>query len=278
MTATFAGACGAVVGAGAFVVVLALAGAAPAPSEGRARRRSHRGAAVRGTSAVLCALVVYGATSWPVMAVVGAFGGWTAPELLARRRGRSRAADRIEAVASWAEMVRDLLAASGGLQQAIAASAAVAPPAIRDDVASLAARARLGQLAEALRRFADDLDTPVADVLVASLLLAAEQQAANLGAALTAAAAAARSQVAMRQQVEAGRSRTYTARRVVVGVTLTFTGSLLVLNRSYLEPFASPAGQVALVVIAACLGGGLWAIGKVGRFEEPARLFARSPE
>jgi tight adherence protein B len=278
VTATFAGACGAVVGVGVFVVVLAVAGAVPGPSERRARRRSATGRAVRATGALLCALLVYRATGWPVIALVGGFGGWTAPEALARRRVRSGGADRVEAVASWAEMVRDLLAASGGLQQAIAASAPVAPPAIRDHVASLAARARLGQLPDALRRFADDVDSAVADVLVASLLLAAEQQAANLGAALTAAATAARSQVAMRQQVEAGRSRTYTARRVVVGVTLAFTGSLLVLNRSYLEPFASPSGQVALVVIAACLGGGLWAIGRMGRFEEPARLFARSPE
>ncbi|HEX9992274.1 MAG TPA: type II secretion system F family protein [Acidimicrobiales bacterium] len=261
---------------GAFLVLLSVVGAVPAAPARGARRRSRPGVAVRAAGAVLCALPVYGATGWLVMAVVAGFGGWMAPELVARRRRTSHRADRVDAVASWAEMVRDLLAASGGLQQAIAASAAVAPPAIRDDVASLAARARLGLLAEALRRFADDVDSPVADVLVASLLLAAEQQAANLGAALTAAARAARSQVAMRQQVEAGRSRTYTARRVVVGVTLGFTGSLLVLNRSYLEPFASPAGQVALLVIAACLGGGLWAIGRMGRFEEPARLFGSS--
>lgn len=31
----------------------------------------------------------------------------------------------------------------------------------------------------------------------------------------------------------------------------------------------------SLAAIVACLAGGLWMIGRLGRFEEPARLFRR---
>lgn len=265
--------CGAVVGLGVLLIFVAARG-------GPARRapvdpsRGDERVPVRTAGSIAAAATAYGVTGWLVAALAAGVAGWLTPDIVARRR-RPSSLERTEAIASWAEMLRDLLAAAGGLQQAVAASATVAPAAIRREVTDLAARAQRGDLTGALRRFADDIDTPVADVLVAALALSAAHHGAHLGNALGAAAKAARAQVAMRQQVEASRSRTYTARRVVVGVTVAFAAFLFVLNRTYLEPFGTPAGQVALALIAACLAGGLLMIGRLGRFEEPVRLFRR---
>src|SRR5438445_520650 len=89
----------------------------------------------------------------------------------------------------------------------------------------------------ARRVFADDLADPTADLVVASLVLAADRHARRLGDLLTALATAAREEAAMRLRVEAGRARTRTAVRVVVSTTLLMAVGLSILNRGYLHPY-----------------------------------------
>src|SRR3546814_11393172 len=79
----------------------------------------------------------------------------------------------IEGIASWAEMLRDTMAAAGGLEQSIIASATVAPPAIRREVAALAVRLERERLPIALQEFATQVDDPTCALVVAALLLAA---------------------------------------------------------------------------------------------------------
>ena len=57
-----------------------------------------------------------------------------------RRNRRGEAVGRIEAVAGWSEMLRDTMAGAAGLEQAIVATATVAPLPIRAEVATLAVR------------------------------------------------------------------------------------------------------------------------------------------
>jgi len=53
---------------------------------------------------------------------------WGAPGLLAgRSKGRDELMARVRAIAGWAEMLRDTLAGAAGLEQAIVATAPVAP-------------------------------------------------------------------------------------------------------------------------------------------------------
>ena len=61
--------------------------------------------------------------------------------LMGVRAERDRLMRRSEAVASWAEMLRDTIAAHAGLQEAIAVTARVAPAPIRTEVQTLAVRA-----------------------------------------------------------------------------------------------------------------------------------------
>ena len=60
---------------------------------------------------------------------------------------------------------------------------------------------------------------PTCDLVVAALILAAEHQAQRLGELLGSLAAAARDQATMRLRVEAGRARTRTSVKVIVGAT-----------------------------------------------------------
>ncbi|WP_309114719.1 type II secretion system F family protein [Saccharothrix sp.] len=183
--------------------------------------------------------------------------------------------ERIEAIASWAEMLRDTLSAAAGLEQAILATAPLAPSPIREDVGELAAGIRTGERLEpALRRLADRWEDPVGDLVVAALLLAARQQTLQLAELLGSLADAARSQATMRMRVEAGRSRTRTSVRVIVGTTATFAAAVVVLNRDYLAAFDGITGQLVLLMIGGLFAAGFAWLARIARIAEPERFLS----
>jgi Flp pilus assembly protein TadB len=202
----------------------------------------------RTAAATAAAIVVGAATGWVVGALLAALAVWGLPGLLGADREFDRRVARVEAVAVWTETLRDTLAASAGLHQAIAATAATAPEAIRGEVGELAARLhRRERLAPALRAFADDLADPGADLVVAALVLAAEHQARRLAPLLGELAATARAQVEMRRRVHTGRARTRATMRIVVATTLVFAAGLVLFNRGFLAPYGTAAGQLVLL-------------------------------
>jgi hypothetical protein len=219
------------------------------------------------------------ATGWFAGGVLTASAVWFLPALVGPDRAHVRRVARIEAVASWTEMLRDTLSAAAGLEQAILATAPLAPAAIRGDVATLALRLRSGhRLVPALRLLAEDLADPAADLVIASLVLAAEHQARQLGDLLGSLAEAARAQAAMRMRVETGRARTRTSVRVVVGTTIAFAVGVVALNRGYLTAYDSPLGQAVLLVIGALFGGGFcWLTRIVAGRGAPRVLSLREP-
>lgn len=116
----------------------------------------------------------FAVTGWPAAGVLAGACAWVAPMLVGVRAHRDRLTRRSDAVASWTEMLRDTIASHAGLQEAIAVSARVAPAPIRAEVQALAIRAERETLSAALRRFAADIEDPVADLVVASLVIAAD--------------------------------------------------------------------------------------------------------
>ena len=109
----------------------------------------------------------------------------------------------IEAIAAWTESLRDTAGAAAGLEQAIPATVTAAHPLLRRPLRELAARldGRV-PLPEALARFADDVDDPAADLVVAALTLNARQRAGGLDRILTSLAASSRAELEMRRNVE----------------------------------------------------------------------------
>lgn len=230
-------------------------------------------------AAVVVGVVTGVVTGWVVGAVLAGLACWALPPVLGRDPRHAGQVVRIEAIATWTEMLRDTLAAAAGLEQAILATAPLAPAAIRPRISELSARLGNGErLAPALRVLADELADPTADLVIASLVLAAEHQARQLGELLGSLALAAREQASLRMRVQAGRARTRTSVRVIVGTTLGFAAAMVLLDRSYLAAYDSVIGQVMLLVVGALFAAGFAWLARIAMVPEPLRFFSRSTE
>ncbi|MFF4690472.1 type II secretion system F family protein [Streptomyces sp. NPDC001307] len=214
-------------------------------------------------------------TTWPVAAVLTTIAVLTLPGLLGPDRHATRRTERMEALATWTEMLRDTLSAAAGLEQAVLATTDIAPAALEPEMRQLAAAVRSGHpLPTALRAFAQEADDPLADVVVAALVMAAEQQGSHLAPLLGELAESVREQVAMRQRINAGRASVRTGVRVTVSVTLGMMLGLVVFNRPYMDPFDSLTGQVVLAVVGALFAASFTYLSVFGRIEEPVRLIS----
>lgn len=274
MSALVVGVSAATAVAGVLIMVAAWTGVLSRP-EGKSpwwRRWRTEHLSARMVCAAVGALVGWLVTGWPVMAAALAWAGWVTPGLIGIGRARRRQLARSEAIATWAESLRDLLSAAAGLREAIARSADVAPPAIRKEVVALEKRTQRGELTTALRRFAVDVDDQIADTIVIALELTESRATSDIADLLGAAARSARESVAMQQRINATRSRTFRTAQLVSGVLVAFVAGVIVINREYLEPFDDAAGQVALAVVVALFAAAIAALVRLSRPPLPPRL------
>jgi tight adherence protein B len=277
MSAATAGILGALAGLGVILIVAGLRRtAAPERSPrlsqlaGRIRQEATT-SRVAGT--LVTAAVVAAVTRWPSGTVLAGLAAWFLPRALGPDREHARALERIEAIATFTEMLRDTISAAAGLEQAILAAEPVAPAPVREHVVLLAARIRRGQrLPAALRAFAAETADPTADLVVAALLLAAEQQARDLAQLLGSLADSARQHAVMRMRVAAGRARVRTAARIIIAVTMLLVIGLLAWSRAFLQPYGTPAGQLMLLVVGACFAAGFWWLHRISVMGSDPRL------
>jgi Flp pilus assembly protein TadB len=238
-------------------------------------------AAGRRHRAVFAASLLAGAITWlftglPVLALVASAAVPGLPWLLAAGSAERRAVARVEAVGDWTRRLRDVAETGAGLQAAIIASAATAPAVIAGQVGALAGRLQAGwQAHAALLRFADEINDPVGDQIVAALLLHLKDRGDKLGAVLTAIATAAARDVAMRKEADAERASARFAIRFMTGLSALAVG-VAVLSGEYLQPYATPTGQVLMVVLAGLFVGLLWWVRRLSRPAPAPRLLARA--
>lgn len=221
------------------------------------------------------AILVLLGTGWIVGGVIAGVGGFAIPGLLGANGRHHHEIEHIEAIASWTEQLRDTLAAANGLEHAVSASAHVAPAAISGAVERLATRIEYESLADALLPFADELDHPLADFVVAAIRVAAEREARELGPLLGHLAECARDEARMRMRVWVGRARMRTTVRVVgivIGVSLV---GLYALDRDYLAAYDGFSGQIALLIVALMFALSIVLLERMGRIAMPARFVGR---
>jgi hypothetical protein len=226
----------------------------------------------RAALVIAATAAAWAVTGWPAAGVVAGAAAGVAPMLAGTRRRRVEMNARSEALAVWAEMLRDTISAHAGLREAIAVTARVAPLPIRIEVQALAVQAEHEPLGEALRRFAAEVADPVADLIVAALTIAADRQAHRLAELLAQIAVAAREEVAMRLRVETGRARTYASARALVAITFGLAVALLVFSPSFMRPYDTATGQVVLVTIGVLFAAALWSLVLLGRPGASPRL------
>ena len=226
--------------------------------------------------AAVGAALVFALTGWPVAAVITAAAILRLPRPLAARSERADESAKTEAIASWAEMIRDNIAGSAGLEQALIASASVAPTAIAPELRRFVGRVDRMSTVDALIRLGEDLDHPSADLVVVALVNAARMEARELGPLLGRLADTIRADVRMRLRVEVGRARIRTSARIVVATTLVTIGFLFAFSRQLLEAYDSTTGQVWLVVVAGVFALGGWMLHSYGQIDMPERFAART--
>ncbi|MFW2335015.1 type II secretion system F family protein [Ilumatobacter sp.] len=232
-----------------------------------------RALAVRLTGAFVVGVLVLVVSGWVLPAVVVGVGAvWVIAGWQKRDKSGNVEIARLDALASWIENVRDVLMAGEQPIGAITSTVGACPPVIRPHIRRLAAGLSRQDPEIVFRRFADDLDDPLADLVAAGLAIAIRRGARTVPV-LTALAEQTRQQVDRRRLIEAERAPT---RREVQALTLimgTLVVLLLVFGRSqYLDAYDTSGGQLFLAVM---LGGYVALILRVQRlaaFPRPSRF------
>ncbi|GAB3863117.1 type II secretion system F family protein [Nocardioides maradonensis] len=273
---------GAAVGVGAAMLLLGMHRRPPAAATpGRRSFTVSPGRMRRLAVGVVVGLVILVLTRWIVLAVVAAVVIAFWDRILGGAAEERRAIARAEGLAAWIESLRDTIAGAVGLEQAIPATAANAAASVRPALNLLVDRLRVREpMPDALADFADDLDDPSADLVVAALILNARLRGPGLRDVLTALAESARDELDVRRRVEGSRRSTRRSVQIVIGVIVVVAGLLVLLNRSYVAPYQSAMGQLVLAVVIGLFGLGVLWLRRLSGVEEAERFLvaARSPQ
>ncbi len=259
--------------AAAFVAGCALAwsGLHVTPTSGGPRRRVSATPALAG---LLSGLGVLAVSGWLLAAaVVGVLVGWAVVRRRSWVRGDDVGAERVEALASWVENVRDVLQAAGQPIGAIGATTGTCPMVLRAQVRALYARLSAGQPAEVVfRRFADELDDPLADLVAVGLLIAVSR-GAQTDQVLSALAEQARHQADRRRIVEAERAPMRREVQLVSIVMCALLAGMFIFARdSYLDAYDTASGQVFLGAILCGYAALLVRVGRLSQYPRPSRF------
>lgn len=245
--------------------VVARPASAMLSSRVQARLATGRGARLMGLGrrsvTVLAASVGVGfvvavLTGWVVAVLLVPAAAVGLPALLRAAPAKSSIA-RAEAMEEWTRSLAGVLGAGMGIEQALIATLKSTPDAIRPEVSTLVARLRgRWPVREALRAFADDLDDATGDLIAAALLIGADRRGTGLEPVLEALAKTVAEDVSVRRSIEADRDKPRANARWITAITV---GALVVmaLTGSYLAPYGTPLGQVALLLLLTVHTGAL---------------------
>ena len=226
-------------------------------------RRLHlrRGRRSQLAIAITTAAVVLGAGAW-----------WAAAGWQRRQRYGRVEIERIEALASWIENLRDVLIAGDQPIGAIAATVNTCPPIIRPHVRRLVAGLGRQDPDIVFRRFADDIDDPIGDLVATGLMIAVRRGARTVGV-LSALAEQARQHADRRRLVEAERAPTRREVTMLTAIMAALVVALFVFGRSdYLHAYDEASGQLFLAVAVAGYAVLLARVQRLARFPRAARF------
>lgn len=231
----------------------------------RARRRAAYAAGA--------GLLVAAITRWPVAAGATAALIWLWPTMFGAGRVGAVKVERLEALATWTESLRDSIAGSIGLEQAIKHSTSTAPAILQPALQRLEGRLRARiPLPQALAGFAEEFDDSSSDLVVAALILNSRLRGPGLVGTLGALATSAREELDMRRRVEEGRKSLRRTALIIIVVTGVFAGGLAVFSRAYVAPYSTPGGQLMLAIVLAVFAGGLMWIRQAANLQPPERF------
>lgn len=268
---------GLALGASILLLIAALLGWKPSPRKRVGDRAGHvlwgGAAGRRALTALGGAVLVAVLTRWPVAAGAAAAVIYLWPTMFGGARAATGQVERVEALATWTESLRDSIAGSVGLEDAIRHSVGVAPPLLQPALQRLVARLRVQiPLTQALAAFAEEFEDSSAELVVAALILNSRLRGPGLVATLSALATAAREEIDMRRRIEEGRKSLRRTALIIVGATGVFAGGMAVFSRDYVAPYSTPLGQLMLAVVLSVFAGGLMWIRSAANLRPPERF------
>lgn len=254
-----------------------LSAASSRPVPHRQRTRQSRPALshyrTRAMAAMAGALLTLVVTRWVVAAIAGGVVAW----VLAGSRGAKKRQDldkRTEAIALWAEMLRDAIGTARGVEGVLVATAATAPLPIRAEVQRMARRLQREPLDAVLDDLADDLDHPIGDLVVTALRLTSTAGGRQVRDVLANLAVAAYAEAESRRRIEVARERPRSAMRYTAIVIGGFVTLLVIFSRTYLDPYDSPLGQIVLTFVGFYWAAGFWWMHRMGRVAPVERFLS----
>lgn len=196
-----------------------------------------------------------------------AFTGWLiaiplvplAALLLPKLLGQAPATDAplLEALDRWVRTLATTLPAGRDVIQAIRVSRASAPPLIAEEVGLLVDRLdRRWEATAALQRFADALDSPESDAVIASLMLATTRTE-GIRDNLLSIADSVQERLRAVRAVENERAKPRQTARLVTIISAMLIGTTAFLGGGYFAPYRTPTGQVIITVLALAYVGSL---------------------
>ena len=231
----------------------------------------------RTLTALGTAAVVLLFTRWPVAAVgVGAIS-WT----VAGRspvKHRKQIERRTEAIALWAEMLRDAIGTSRGVEGVLVATAASGPLPIRPELETMARRIQHEPLGVVLDGLAEDLAHPLGDLVVTALRLTAKAGGGQVRDVLDSVAVAAYAEAESHRRIEVAREGPRSAMKYTAIVVAGFITLVTLLARRYLRPYDTVTGQVVLMLVALYWALGFWWMTKMSRPNPTTRLTSPTAE
>jgi tight adherence protein B len=210
------------------------------------RRGRRRDVIVLVSVIVGCALAVL--TGWLILIVVTPALAIGLPYLLILPRARD--VELLEALDRWIRSLAVTLAAGKSITDAIRISRRTAPPLLADEISLLVTRLNnRWETGDALMRFADAVDSPDADAVIAALILASNRGANGASITLNALADSVQAQLKGRRAIEVERSKPYVVVRQVTVISLSTLILVFLLSPDFFAPYRTPLGQILLSLL-----------------------------
>jgi tight adherence protein B len=184
-------------------------------------------------------------TGWLILIVVLPLLALGLPYLLILPKPRD--IQLLEALDRWVRSLAVTLGTGKSITDAIRISRRTAPPLLADEINLLVTRLNnRWETRDALMRFADAIDSPDVDGVVAALILASSRGANGASVTLQALADSIQAQLKGRRVIEVERSKPYVVVRQVTVISLSTLVLVFLLSPSFFAPYRTPLGQTLL--------------------------------
>lgn len=210
----------------------------------------------RAGVAAAAGVLTYALTGWPVLLVVVPLAVVGLPWLLEAPRQDDIVV--LEALDRWVRTLAATIPTGRSITDAIRVSRRQAPALLAPHLERMLRRIdQRWHVRDALRAMADDLASPDADAVLASLMLAAERGGTGATATLHALADSIQDRLKALREIEAERAKPRVVVRQVTLISLVVLGLALLLVRDFFRPYSTPTGQLILAVLLAAYVGAL---------------------